>query len=125
MIKYCTVAKICDLSRKNSFNDCDFIDKSDVKYDDTVYSLLKGLVKKYDIKTAVLEHDEDMKPQLSFVKFTGSNGKECSIKSSLLEMYCLLNDLESESCVDWCQILDISIDNADDTYAFLVTLILK
>lgn len=125
MIKYCTVGKICDLCRQNPFNDCDFIDKSDVKFDDSVYSILKCLIKKYDMKNAVLEHDENMKPQLSFIKFTGSNGKECSIKSSLLEMYYLLNDLESESCIDWCQILDISIDNLDDAYAFLVTLILK
>lgn len=36
MIKYCTVCKICDLHRQNPFNDCYFIDKSDVKFDDSV-----------------------------------------------------------------------------------------
>lgn len=125
MIKYNTVQKICSLWRKNPFNDNKFINKSKIKFDDNVYLTVKCLVEKYSMDNAVLEHDEKLNPQLSFIKFTGTNGKEGSIKSSLLDVYHLLNDLDGDSCVKWSQVLDISIDNLDDVYAFLVTLILK
>ena len=35
----------------------------------------------------------------------------------------LLNKLESRSDIKWSQVLDVSIDNIDDLYTFLVTFV--
>ena len=59
--------------------------------------------------------------QVFGLQHTGSNGKEGSIKSSLTTMAKKLTTLEKIPEVKWSQILDVSIDNADDVYTFLVT----
>ena len=59
--------------------------------------------------------------QLFAAKKFGSNGQECSIKSSLIEAADILTKLEKRKEVQWAQVLDVSIDNLDDLYDFLFT----
>jgi hypothetical protein len=64
---------------------------------------------------------EDGSVQLFFIKGTGTNGKEGSIKNSLIEVAELLEDLDEMEEITWSQVLDASIDNADDVYTFVIT----
>lgn len=59
--------------------------------------------------------------QLFAAKKFGSNGEECSIKSSLINAADILSKLEKRKEVEWAQVLDVSIDNLDDLYDFLFT----
>lgn len=59
--------------------------------------------------------------QLFAAKKFGSNGEECSIKSSLINAADMLTRLEKRKEVEWAQVLDVSIDNLDDLYDFLFT----
>lgn len=59
--------------------------------------------------------------QLFGAKKMGSNGKEGSIKSSLIAAADLLTKLEKRKEIQWAQVLDVSIDNLDDLYDFLFT----
>ena len=59
--------------------------------------------------------------QLFVAKKFGSNGKEGSIKSSLIEAANTLTQLEKRKEIQWAQVLDVSIDNLDDLYDFLFT----
>lgn len=124
MIKYNSVSKIYTLYRDIT-NECGLENKSNIGFDECTIEYIHWLIKRYRIKYVVLEHDENMKPQITFIKHTGSNGKECSIKQSLMDIYFLLNDLEREERVEWAQVLDISIDVLDDVYDFAITLILN
>lgn len=124
MIKYNSVNKIYTLYRGTT-NECGFENKSNVEFDECTIEYIHWLIKRYRMKYVVLEHDENMKPQITFIKHTGSNGKECSIKQSLMDVYFLLNDLEREERVEWAQVLDVSIDVLDDVYDFAITLILN
>ena len=63
--------------------------------------------------------------QLFAAKKFGSNGEECSIKSSLVDAASILTKLEKRKEVEWAQILDVSIDNLDDLYDFLFTVTFK
>lgn len=124
MIKYNSVSKIYTLYRDIT-NECGLENKSNIGFDECTIEYIHWLIKRYRMKYVVLEHDENMKPQITFIKHTGSNGKECSIKQSLMDIYFLLNDLEREERVEWAQVLDISIDVLDDVYDFAITLILN
>ena len=59
--------------------------------------------------------------QLFAAKKFGTNGKECSIKNSLIEAADILDKLEKRKEIEWAQVLDVSIDNYDDLYDFLFT----
>ena len=52
---------------------------------------------------------------------TGTNGKEMSIKNSLIKTADKLTLLESFKEITWAQVLDVVIDNLDDSYTFLIT----
>jgi len=124
MIKYNSVNKIYTLYRDIT-SECGFENKSNIEFDECTIEYIHWLIKRYRMKYVVLEHDENMKPQITFIKHTGTNGKERSIKQSLMDVYFLLNDLEREERVEWTQVLDISIDVLDDVYDFAITLILN
>lgn len=59
--------------------------------------------------------------QLYYLVNKGSNGAECSIKQSLVDMVQLMNALEEYDEIKWVQVLDVAIDNVDDLYTYLVT----
>lgn len=116
---------VCQTLYRDITSECGLENKSNIGFDECTIEYIHWLIKRYRMKYVVLEHDENMKPQITFIKHTGSNGKECSIKQSLMDIYFLLNDLEREERVEWAQVLDISIDVLDDVYDFAITLILN
>lgn len=56
----------------------------------------------------------------------GSNGKECSIKNSLLRMAVLMDNLQMESdLIDNVNLTDVSCDVIDDVYDFALRIAFK
>lgn len=85
-----------------------------------LYDFVKDLCTAYDMNyPVVLEHCG--KVQLFFVKSTGNNKIEGSIKDSLTEVAKVLGKLDDKSEITWSQVLNVSIDNLDDLYYFLIT----
>ena len=91
------------------------------EYNAQLYGLINTLLKQYKMGYPTVLTRSDGSVQLFFVKGCGSNGKECSIKSSLVELAELLDDLDNMEEITWSQVLDASIDNLDDVYNFVVT----
>ena len=86
---------------------------------------LKDIINKSELTDVVVLIRLDNTIQVFGLKHTGTNGKEGSIKNSLIEISKRLTSLEKIPEVDWAQVLNVSIDNADDVYTFLVTFTLK
>lgn len=86
-----------------------------------LYDFINNICETYKLLYPICLTRLDGKIQLFFVKFTGSNGKEGSIKSSLTQIAKMLGDLEKNENITWSQVLDVSIDNADDVYSFVIT----
>lgn len=86
-----------------------------------VYSFIKELCTTYNMQYPVCVTNLKNTLSLYFLKFNGSNGEECSIKSSLEEVAQLLGELEKNKKIQRAQVLDVSIDDMDDTYAYVVT----
>jgi len=85
-----------------------------------LYDFVKDLCTSYDMNyPVVLEHCG--KVQLFFIKSTGDNKIEGSIKDSLTEVAKVLGKLDDKSEITWSQVLNVSIDNLDDLYYFLIT----
>lgn len=89
----------------------------------SLYDFIKNTCVAHKLSYPICLTRLDGKIQLFFVKFTGSNGKERSIKSSLTQIAKTLVDLEKTDNITWSQVLDVSIDNADDVYSFVITVI--
>jgi len=121
MLKY---YKINDIIKYNSETDVNIV--SPIKLSKVVYEYVDMLKQKYEMKNVFVDYDDiNKQPQIVFLKKCGTNGKENTIKNSLLEIYFLINQLEQENIIDWVQVLDIEIDNADDVYYFSITFTLK
>ena len=90
-----------------------------------IYKFVTDIVNTFELSAPVVQTKVNGEIQVYAIKHTGSNGKENSIKSSLEEMAKLLGKLESKSEIVWAQILDVSIDNIDDLYSFVVTFVLN
>jgi hypothetical protein len=86
-----------------------------------LYEFINKLLKDYKLTYPIVLTNSDGGVQLFFVKGTGTNGKECSIKSSLIEVAELLDNLDKMKEITWSQVLDASIDNLDDVYTFVIT----
>ena len=86
-----------------------------------IYKAVNDIVSTFDFKCPVVETKINGEVQVYVVKHTGSNGKEGNIKTSLEEIAKILGKLESRADVQWAQVLDVSIDNIDDLYAFVIT----
>lgn len=86
-----------------------------------LYNFINSLLKKYKMTYPIVITKSDTSIQLFFIKGTGTNGKECSIKNSLIEVAELLEELEDLEEITWTQVLDVSIDNLDDVYTFVIT----
>lgn len=63
--------------------------------------------------------------QLFAIKHMGTNGKECSIKNSLLDAANTLTKLEKRKEIIWAQVVDVAIDSLDDLYTFLFTVVFE
>lgn len=86
-----------------------------------LYKLMQEFWSKFKLGYPVVLDKFDGKLQLFFNTNSGSNGKENSIKSSLIKIVQTLNGLEEYKEVTWAQVLDVSIDVADDVYTFTIT----
>ena len=101
-----------------------------VKYDvetiqnKKIYKVVTDIVNTFDLVSPVVQTKINGEVQVYAVKCTGSNGKENSIKTSLEEVAKILTKLDSKSEIQWSQVLDVSIDNIDDLYAFVITFVL-
>ena len=89
----------------------------------SLYDFINNMCETYNLSYPICLTRLDGKIQLFFVKFTGSNGKEGSIKSSLTQIAKTLGDLEKDENITSSQVLDVSIDNADDVYSFVITVV--
>ena len=89
------------------------------------YAFIQKLVKQFKFTYPTVLTNCDGTVQLFFIMGGGTNGEECSIKSSLIKAVQVLNGLEAIKEIDWAQILDVSIDNMDDIYNFVVTCTIK
>jgi len=100
-----------------------FYDYYGVQYNDSekLRDDILTLCNDFDLLWPVLFVKNDGSIQLFAARKFGTNGKECSIKSSLIEAADILSKLEKIKEVEWAQILDVSIDNLDDLYDFLFT----
>ena len=112
-------------TENNSYTDNGGLNKLSPDYknaqnDPNVYELIQTLLKKYKLGYPVVLSKLDNTANIYFIRHTGTNGKEGSIKSSLLQMYNLLNSLDNEDEINWSQILDVSIDSVDDLYSFVI-----
>jgi hypothetical protein len=88
----------------------------------SLYEFIKTLCRTYGMGSpVVLDRRINGNVQLFFNTNRGTNGVEGSIKSSLEEISKLMGDLQKMEEVTWVQILDVSIDQADDVYTFVVT----
>lgn len=85
------------------------------------YAFIQKIVKEFNFTYPTVLSKCDGKIQLFFIMGGGTNGEECSIKSSLVKAVQVLNGLEGHKEIDWAQVLDVSIDNLDDVYNFVVT----
>lgn len=91
------------------------------EFNTELYNFINKLLKDYKLTYPIVLTREDGSVQLFFIKGTGTNGKEGSIKNSLIEVAELLEDLDEMEDITWSQVLDASIDNADDVYTFVIT----
>jgi hypothetical protein len=78
----------------------------------------------YEGDVIFLKNDED-EYQVFGVFNNGTNGKEGCILNSMKDVTNRLEKLKSNENVKWCQILDTTIDNMDDVYAWYLTFTLK
>ena len=85
------------------------------------YNFIQKLVKQFNFTYPTVLSTCDGKIQLFFIMGGGTNGQECSIKSSLVKAVQVLNGLEAIKEINWAQVLDVSIDNLDDVYNFVIT----
>ena len=103
----------------NEPNTCGKYLESDILRNDVL-----SICKEFELHDPVLLLRADNSIQLFGIKFSGTNGAECSIKNSLIDVADILTKLEKKKEVNWAQVLDVSIDNVDDIYDFLITCIL-
>lgn len=89
-----------------------------------IYKVVTDIVDTFELVSPVVQTKINGEVQVYAVKHTGSNGKENSIKTSLEEVAKILAKLDSKSEIQWSQVLDVSIDNIDDLYAFVITFVL-
>lgn len=89
-----------------------------------IYKIVTDIVDSFELVSPVVQTKINGEVQVYAVKHTGSNGKENSIKTSLEEVAKILTKLDSKSEIQWSQVLDVSIDNIDDLYSFVITFVL-
>ena len=82
---------------------------------------LLNLILKTELNNSIILIRLDGSIQIFGLMFTGTNGSEGTIKSSLIKASKKLTYLENLEEVKWSQVLDVSIDNSDDVYTFLIT----
>ena len=88
----------------------------------TFNNFIKSLMKNFGLNYPIVLYKNNGECDIYFVKHTGTNGKEGSIKNSLKEIYDLMNKVEECPETSYAYCADISIDKADDVYEFLIVI---
>lgn len=102
------------------FKDYDIMNIEDsIQYNDKFYNLLKSLCKKHNLKYPIVMEKSDT-IQVFCIWSGGDNGGE-NINPSLKSVAKILDSLESNKEITWTQVLNISIDNCDSLYDFVIT----
>ncbi len=86
-----------------------------------IYKAVNDIVTTFDFQCPVIQTKINGEVQVYVIKHSGTNGKENSIKTSLEEVAKILDKLDGRGDVQWSQVLDVSIDNIDDLYTFVIT----
>lgn len=92
-----------------------------INSNENLYNFIQTIRKTFNCTYPTVLGTGDNEIQVFIIKGCGSNGQECSIKSSLIEVAKMLDRLDKTEQITWSQVLDVSIDNLDDVYNFLVT----
>lgn len=87
-----------------------------------INGFIKTISKKFGLKNPVVLLRVDGGVNIYFIANTGTNGKEGSIKNSLNQIYQLLNSLDACEEILCTDCINVSIDCADDVYAFLISI---
>lgn len=85
-----------------------------------LYEFIQHMRKTYSLQNPVVLTMLDGSIRVYMIKYTGSNGKDGSIKNSLVEIAETLDQIDDDEDVKRAQCLNVSIDDCDDTYAFLI-----
>lgn len=103
-------------------SDCQLLMASkSINHNYKLYELIKSIRSTFNCTYPTVMSDDNGEIQVFIVKGCGTNGQECSIKNSLIEVAKMLDKLDKMEQITWSQVLDVSIDNIDDVYNFLVT----
>ena len=93
---------------------------SRIKSSKSISNFIKMLNKKYGLNESIVLCQVNGGVAIYCIKNTGTNGKEGSIKNSLKEIYDMMNAIEENDEVASVSCCNISIDCADDVYAFAI-----
>ena len=103
-------------------SDCQLLMVSkSINHNYKLYELIKSIRSTFNCTYPTVMSDDNGEIQVFIIKGCGTNGQECSIKNSLIEVAKMLDKLDKMEQITWSQVLDVSIDNLDDVYNFLVT----
>lgn len=94
------------------------------RFNKKIHDVVVDVCNVLELERPVIQTKVNGEVQVHALFFSGTNGKENSIKSSLEKVAKLLGKLESRSEIKWAQVLDVSIDNLDDLYGFYITFVL-
>lgn len=94
------------------------------RFNKKIHDVVVDVCTVLELERPVIQTKINGEVQVHALFFSGTNGKENSIKSSLEKVAKLLGKLESRSEIKWAQVLDVSIDNLDDVYGFYITFVL-
>ena len=92
-----------------------------INSNEKLYNLIKTIKEMFNCTYPIVMGRDDDEIQVFMIKGGGTNGHECSIKNSLIEVAKMLDKLDKMENITWSQVLNVSIDNLDDVYNFLVT----
>lgn len=122
---YSNINKILHVWRESQETHQKYINKTNESISESKNKIILDIIDNHNLQYAVVERNDKGELCITSVKFLGSNGKECSIKSSLLELYQILDSLDKEENILASFVMDVNIDNLDDLYSFAITVILK
>lgn len=94
------------------------------RFNKKIHDFVIEVCRVLELERPVIQTKINGEVQVHALFFSGTNGKENSIKSSLERVAKLLGKLESRSEIKWAQVLDVSINNLDDLYGFYITFVL-
>lgn len=75
-------------------------------------------------KNIIINNINDELQVFSLVNL-GANGKEGTIKNSMIEVVDCLNELDNNDNIIWSSVTNVFIDNVDDLYSYVITFVLK